>query len=1552
MKIMGQLDVIIPVKNEAENVQKLVERLDKSLSHAQITYRLIFVDDSSSDSTLNLLDSLAKSYPIIIHQKQGRPGKAFSIIEGARLASSEYVAMIDGDLQYPPEVLPSMFALTPANAIVVANRKIHHTSQVRRTVSRVNRHLFGKLLFGIPADIQSGLKIFRKDLLQYLDDQSVDAWTLDLPLLHTAKELGLSIGSIDIEFLPRNGGSSKLRIWSATAQISMRALKIKLGSPKVFPIYATSPGSAVGAGVIHKGKSFITHSQIPQHHSALITFSSWQKGLIIYLLYMFIACLYISPLITAIIFVAILTSVYFIDVFFNLFLITKSLRAPPEFTFTEKQLSSLKESSLPIYSVLCPLYKEAQVLPQFLESISKLDWPKSRLDVLLLLEENDTQTITAAQNLNLPSYVRIIIVPDSQPKTKPKACNYGLAFTRGEYVVIYDAEDRPDADQLKKAYLAFQKSPSKIVCLQAKLNYYNPKHNLLTRLFTAEYSLWFDVTLPGLQSINTSLPLGGTSNHFKTDVLRSLHGWDAFNVTEDCDLGARLFKLGYQTAMIDSTTLEEANSRLGNWLRQRSRWIKGYIQTYLVHNRNPFEFAKNNGIHALVFQLVVGGKIAFMLINPFLWLATISYFALHAIVGPTIESLFPSVIFYMAVFSLIFGNFLFLYYYMIGCAKRGHWDLIKYIYFIPFYWLMVSAAAFKALVQLIFRPHYWEKTVHGFHLSPLSVAAVAQGIPAKKIYKLPKFTPELASGLLLIISSGVAGLINLLTNTFLGRRLDLAEFGLISLISSLFTLFRVPLGALSQTVTYKSGFLLGKYQSAVAEFWRSVRSRIFVISLFVSFLWVTLIPFLTKYFHSNSFLPFILFTPFIVVSGLAAVDSGYLSGNLKFVILGLLTLVDAAVKLIFSWIFVTIGHPELVYSTIPISALITFAVGWAAALKVSKKSVVPEERSAKNFPIRFFGSSLISRFSSIMFISLDLILAKHFLSPQAAGEYSLLSLTGKMVYFAGGMFSQFITPIISRSEGSGQNSHNTFYKLLGITGLACFAVFLVIGLGGEYTVPLIFGPKSDAILDLLPWYTLAMTAYTISVSIINFHQIRRQYVFSGISAMFVILQWLIISFFHSNVSAFVSVIYYLSLSQLALLLVAHIFSEKLSVIVHNFNDLLGIFKMPFKSVILPSGKMRILIFNWRDTKHKWGGGAEVYLHEVAKRWAKEGHQVVWFCGSDHRSARQEVMDGIHIIRRGGFFTVYVWAFLYYIFHFHGHFDAIVDSENGVPFFTPMYVREPKYLLVHHVHQNVFREHLHFPLAQIALFLETKLMPLVYRNEKILTVSESSKHDLKKLFPKSDISVVNPGIDPQKFHTSKKTLTPSFLYLGRIRPYKNLDIAIKAFAKVVSEHPKATLTIAGWGENIRDLKDLAEKLGVQKSVNFLMRVTEEEKIQLLGQSWVMLQPSSFEGWGITVIEANASGTPVIASDVIGLRDSVLHQETGLLVPARDVDGFASAMEYLITHKSRLTNLSSASLSWSENFDWNVNAASFLNHLTDRFATSERFVKARLLFSEPS
>jgi cellulose synthase/poly-beta-1,6-N-acetylglucosamine synthase-like glycosyltransferase len=374
---------------------------------------------------------------------------------------------------------------------------------------------------------------------------------------------------------------------------------------------------------------------------------------------------------------------------------------------------------LPIYTVLVPLYRETEVLPVLVNAITRLDYPKPKLDVRILLEEDDEETRAAVLASNLPGYFTPVVVPKGAPKGKPRACNYGLIHARGEYVVIYDAEDLPDPDQLKKSLIAFKNGGERLACVQAKLNYFNRDQNVLTRWFTSEYSMWFDLLLPGLGASGAPIPLGGTSNHFRVDQLRRLGAWDPYNVTEDADLGIRLHKSGLKTVVVDSTTYEEANSETFNWIRQRSRWIKGYIQTYLVHMRNPVQLWRAIGARGFIsFQFMVGGTVASLLLNPIFWGLTALWFATRA---HFIQEIFPTPILYLGTLALFFGNFAFVYLTVAGCLQRRHYHLVIFALLTPIYWALMSIAAWKGFVQLFYAPSYWEKTRHGLYRGKVSV---------------------------------------------------------------------------------------------------------------------------------------------------------------------------------------------------------------------------------------------------------------------------------------------------------------------------------------------------------------------------------------------------------------------------------------------------------------------------------------------------------------------------------------------------------------------------------------------------------------------------------------------------------------------------------------------------------------------------------------------------------------------------------------------------------------------------------------------------------------
>ena len=1297
LKIMNtkKISVVVPVYNEIDNIKLFHQQLLSTLSKMRQSYEIIYVDDNSSDGTWELLQQLShqviKSSGYKVEQKDsrgrmrapgqdqldnfqhdnfitvvrkvGKKGKAFSLKEGFDQATGSIFVMIDGDLQYPLSAIPQMVKKLDKADVVVAERKYpkdtshqvikSSSHKVRRIMSRTFRSVFGKFLFGLSIDIQSGLKAFTSQVYKTVNPIPKSGWTFDLEFLSKASNAGFAIDTVDITFAPRVRGESKVSAVKTSLEIGMNALAVRSKRSQALVIapdevdenvqypmtslpggkqegtalksdtFAQSFGgktterqSMRGAGIGHKKKKYITHTTLPVWLSAIETFSPLQKLILLALPVLFTAGLVYHPINTLKILVAGLSVLYFIDTLFNLFVVSKSLNKEMAVTSSDKELRGVDEETLPMYTILCPLYKEAHVVPQFLEGIAALDWPKAKLDVMFLLEEDDVETIEAFNQFTLPYYARTVVVPHSMPKTKPKACNYGLSYAKGEYLVIYDAEDIPDTLQLKKAYLAFKKLPDSVQCLQAKLNFYNSRHNLLTRFFTAEYSLWFDVMLPGLQSLNSSLPLGGTSNHFKTKTLRELQGWDPFNVTEDADLGIRLFQVGYQTAVIDSTTYEEATSKPKIWFKQRSRWLKGYMQTYLVHMRHFGKFVKEKGLwHNIIFQMAVGGKILFILVNPLLWVLTILYFAKYSFFGPIIDQVYTAPISYFAVFSWIFGNFLFLYYYMIGAGKREQWDVIKYVFLIPVYWFMMSWAGMIGFWQLLFNPHYWEKTTHGFHLGspkPVAKAAIPVVQPTYQPAYAPAYQPSLGSNL--------------------------------------------------------AGFAGGKAEASAKKF---------------------------------SILNFQLST---LKSGL------------------------------------------------PLLSMIGFD-----ALMVM--AVLPSERAFEYLLMSFFL------------------------------KIAILLLQGKKVV---GTLSKVID--------------NNVESLLGL--------------------------------------------------------------------------W-----------------------------------ERKSIRKSRFYT--------------KSPQRRILIFNWRDTKHVFAGGAEVYIDELAKRWVKDGNSVTMFCGNDHKNLPYEKIGGIEVYRRGGTYMVYVYAFMYYMLKFRGKYDVIIDCENGIPFFTPLFVHKPVILLVHHVHQEVFRAFLKFPLRPIAELLESKLMPFVYKNKTIVTVSSSSRQAIFNLgFTHfGNIEIIPNGVSSSLYVQYPKTPYPSFLYVGRLKEYKNIDVAIKAFARILKTQKDARFSVVGWGETYPELYRLVEKLQISHAVNFYGRVTDKQKAKFLSESWAAIQPSLIEGWGITVIEANAAGTPVIASRVSGLQDSVVNGETGMLVEKGNVKQFATAMQVIVSDTAMRERLSQNAVRWSQNFDWDKSANMF-------------------------
>lgn len=375
-----------------------------------------------------------------------------------------------------------------------------------------------------------------------------------------------------------------------------------------------------------------------------------------------------------------------------------------------KTAQQLSDRQLPVYSILVPLYRESpHIAQQILRAIDALDYPKTKLDVWLITESDDPATREHLQALAPPDYCRMLTVPASLPRTKPKACNVALPLLRGEFVTIYDAEDKPAPDQLRLSVAAFSHSRRQVACLQAPLNYYNRGENLITQLFSIEYSALFRLFLPALRRLRIPIPLGGTSNHIRLDALRAVHGWDPYNVTEDADLGIRLAYHGYTTDILPSLTLEESPVRIGPWLRQRSRWIKGYIQTWLVYMRSPLDLLKQLGAPAFFgFQLFVGAPAITFLLAPLFWGL---FFVSLSGVAPAMR--LPDWLLLSCSVTLVLG-FALQWATAILAVRREQWNgLLRAQALYPAYWVLHSLACVKALWQLIVKPHYWEKTSHG-----------------------------------------------------------------------------------------------------------------------------------------------------------------------------------------------------------------------------------------------------------------------------------------------------------------------------------------------------------------------------------------------------------------------------------------------------------------------------------------------------------------------------------------------------------------------------------------------------------------------------------------------------------------------------------------------------------------------------------------------------------------------------------------------------------------------------------------------------------------------
>jgi cellulose synthase/poly-beta-1,6-N-acetylglucosamine synthase-like glycosyltransferase len=708
------VSIVIPVFNERENMRLLMKRIEETMEPTGFSYELLFIDDHSTDRSVAFIRSLGDERVRIL-QNRGRSGKSSSLLLGFRAARGNAIVMIDGDLQYPPEAIPAMLDALEFSDIVIANRKQRHTSRLRSSLSRVYQRFFCRHLLHLRVDVQSGLKAFRPEILPIVRFNP-SPWGFDGEFLYQAVRKGYRLSEVDIVFDERRHGKSHVRPLRTGLELIWGAVKLRLRSlpEDLLPFFYYPHASEYHTRGFENTDDYLFLPEIEsaRRHLYVETVSLFLfSALVGVLLLRGITMLTGIP--SLLILSGLVACIYLSLIIFKVRIVLTSARRDP-LKFSDEEIAAIRDDDLPVYTIIIPLYQEADVIPQIMKAMSSIDYPTDKLDVIITLEAYDHETKEAIDAAHPPAYFRTLILPDVVPKTKPKALNVAFLEAKGEFLVIYDAEIVPDGDQLKKAYLAFRRHRD-IACLQTYLDHYNANQNWLTRLFNAEFSFHYDLFLPGLQHKDYALPLSGHSTHFRSNVLAKVGAWDPYNLTEDCDIGIRLFRKGYRTDIIDSHSTEEATSTVGAWIAQRSRWMKGFIQTSIVHLRHPIRLKKELGSWTkfAIFLIVVPGSVLMNILNLFYWaLLGMWVFTRSA----EIQALFPGPVLYVSIFCFAVGNFLFMYLNLLGLYRRQRYGLVKYGLLFFFYWLMLGYAAVRACVHLIAKPYQWEKTKHGKHL--------------------------------------------------------------------------------------------------------------------------------------------------------------------------------------------------------------------------------------------------------------------------------------------------------------------------------------------------------------------------------------------------------------------------------------------------------------------------------------------------------------------------------------------------------------------------------------------------------------------------------------------------------------------------------------------------------------------------------------------------------------------------------------------------------------------------------------------------------------------
>ncbi len=706
------VSVIVPVHNDRRFLSGCFDRIAVALNGSGYEYEILVVDDRSRDGTENFVRSASAAVPVRYVRKQGAKGRTMSIKEGLDQSTGGIVVVIDADLRCPPDAFRAMIAKLDEAQIVVANRAAYPFFAYK-IFSSIYRWIFGHILLSVDADVRSGLKVFRRSLLDSLrfDPEFDHRLGFDSVLLYHARRVGWTIASMKVAY---TRSMFHHGVWGSVSSRTSLALSIiSLNIAHVFRIifpflYPPQPQEYFEAGFTNiNDYLFLAPEQSAKGHLTREVYFLIFYSFFIIIGYFWIINVFAGKSFAWSLFFHIAV-IQFALIVFKVYVVSITFRLPPQ---PPKGLSDEDKKDLPVISVILPVYKEKEVLPQLCQRMADMDYPADKLDLIFIFESGDDETINAFVQLEKPAHFKGLVSPDVQPKTKPKALNVALRETRGEFLVIFDAETLPETDQFMKAMAAFKYSPQ-LDYVHCRIDVYNANTNWLTKMYTAEFAFFYNFFLPGLATVKSPTPISGHSVYFRREQLIKVGGWDAYNLAEDCDIGIRMFRNGYKNAsVLDSASWEQSTTTLGDWIKQRTRWMQGFVQTSMVNLRFPALLWKDLGglRNVLMFMFHVPGGVFLNGLNLVQWMMLAFWYATN---DPIIQTIFTDILLYLSVLSFFLANLMFTYFNLLGLYHRKYYSFVGLALFSPIYWLFLSYATLRSILRFFRQESTWDKTNH------------------------------------------------------------------------------------------------------------------------------------------------------------------------------------------------------------------------------------------------------------------------------------------------------------------------------------------------------------------------------------------------------------------------------------------------------------------------------------------------------------------------------------------------------------------------------------------------------------------------------------------------------------------------------------------------------------------------------------------------------------------------------------------------------------------------------------------------------------------------